>query len=139
MNSKILSVPTLFILSLIVLACTPPANVQKAFALKFPQAANIEWGKENSREWEAEFIVDDVKVSANFSTEGVWMETETEIPVSEIPPNVLTALNTLYPNRELTNAFKIEGANSQTKYEIEIKTKNSKEEVEFFEDGTKVE
>ena len=51
-----------------------PAAVKAAFAKKFP-GATAEWGKENSKEYEAEFKLDGKSASANFLTDGSWLET----------------------------------------------------------------
>src|SRR5216683_4680125 len=62
-----------------------PAAVQKAFEQKFPKATKVGWGKENEKEWEAEFTFNGSKLSANFTSDGVWVETEKEIAISELP------------------------------------------------------
>ena len=52
----------------------PPNAVTIAFKQKFPTATNIAWGIESTHEYEAEFIENGVKHSANFSETGKWLE-----------------------------------------------------------------
>jgi hypothetical protein len=116
-------------------AVTPPTAVQKAFAQKFAKATDIKWGKENSNEYEAEFVLEGIKMSANFATDGTWLETETTIPVSQLPAAVTAAVAKLYPNSTVIEADKIERAGKATLYETEIKTGTKKKEVVFDDKG----
>ncbi len=70
-----------------------PATVSSAFAQKFPKATGVKWGKENEKEWEAEFKMDGKEYSANFDNSGAWVETEYEIAAKEIPAAVRVTLD----------------------------------------------
>ncbi|HHH53808.1 MAG TPA: hypothetical protein ENK91_09135 [Bacteroidetes bacterium] len=70
-----------------------PAKVKAAFTQKFPTAKKAKWDKENATEWEVEFKMNREKYSANFSSDGVWKETEYEIEKSDIPAAVKQSLN----------------------------------------------
>ena len=88
-----------------------PEAVKNAFAKMFPGATNVKWGKENAKEYEAEFKLNKQAVSANFGLDGSWVETETVIPVTDLPAAVTTAINTKYPGATtLHMAEKIEQA-----------------------------
>ena len=136
MTKSILTAVSIFLFAAATFAGTPPAAVHKAFAQMFPKAVNVKWGKENSKEWEAEFTLDGKKVSANFSNEGAWVETEKEISVSELPAKVTASIKQQNPGCEISGAYKIESAVKQTKYEADIKIGKTKKEVILFEDGT---
>lgn len=69
-----------------------PASVKSGFSQKFSGATNIKWGKENNKEWEAEFKLGGKNYSANFDNAGTWVETEYRINVKEIPASVKIAL-----------------------------------------------
>lgn len=96
---------------------TPPAAVVTAFQQKFPNAKHLDWGKEKNGDWEAEFEEGEVEMSANFSAAGQWLETETEIKVSELPAPVQSALT----GKNVKEAAKILRADGSTVYEAEVK------------------
>jgi hypothetical protein len=92
---------SIFVLGMIMIlsqACSKsneaPEPVKEAFNQKFPNAKNVKWDKENETEWEAEFKMNGEEYSANFSSDGTWKETESDIAESEIPAAVKLTLNT---------------------------------------------
>ena len=113
-----------------------PKAVTDAFATKFPGATNVKWGKENAKEYEAEFQLNSKNISANFGMDGSWMETETEIPVSELPSAVHKAITSKYPAATITGADKIEQPGGKILYEADIKTGGKTKEVELHPDGS---
>lgn len=85
---------------LLVLACDTdkkvPEKVLASFEQKFPGAKNVEWDMENDSEWEAEFIMDEVEYSSNFTNDGQWTETEFELNISELPEEVQLVIASNY-------------------------------------------
>lgn len=85
----------LVLLSLFTMNCNAqnvPQSVKDAFKAKFPEAKEVEWGKESDTEYEAEFELGDVDYSANFDINGKWLETEKEIAKNDLPDGVLASL-----------------------------------------------
>ncbi len=99
---------------------TPPAAVLAAFNQQFSNVKELEWGKEKNGDWEAEFEQNGVESSANFSAAGLWLETETEIEVADLPAPVQTALQ----GKKVKEAAKILRADGTTVYEAEVKHKD---------------
>ncbi len=115
---------------------TPPAAVKKAFEQKFPNVTKVKWGKETKTVFEAEFVFKGIKTSANFSQDGSWVETETQIKISELPNAVTNAINKDYPKSKILKAEKTESDKNGITYETLIKSGKHKKAVEFKEDGT---
>ena len=138
MKKNILVVIALLVAT-ISFATEAPKAVQQAFAKKFPTAKSVKWEKENAKEYEASFTLDGAKCSANFNIEGTWLETETEIKITDLPTAVSTAIKTKYANWEIEAASKIETSSSEVKYEADIKKEKTKKEVLLKADGTFIE
>ena len=138
MKKIIFMIASIAIISACSFAGTPPAAVKKTFVQKFPTATNVHWGKENDKEWEAEFKQNGVKLSANFTNAGEWVETEKEITYSELPKPVTEAIKKQFPNWKITEMDKTETAKFGTIYEADLKSGKQKKAVAFKDDGTTV-
>ena len=119
-------------------AKTPPKVVTDAFAKKFPTATKVSWGVEGPKEWEAEFTLEGEKISANFSQEGTWIETEKEIKSTNLPKAVLAALKSKYMDWEIKESDKTETAKHGTIYEVDLKKGLKTKSLAFKEDGTSI-
>jgi len=113
-----------------------PAAVKTAFAKKFAAATDIEWGKENAKEYEAEFKLDGKSASANFLTDGSWVETEMQISITDMPPAVAAAIQKKHPGASILKLYKIDNNKGELTYEAEIKTGSKKQEMIVKADGT---
>jgi len=123
---------------LLVYACDTdkkvPEKVKTSFAQKFPDAKNIEWAMENDTEWEAEFTMNGVDYSSNFTVAGEWTETEFEMKITELPEVVQTVINSDYSD------YNIEGIeSSETKegvvYEIALEKGENNVELSISKEG----
>lgn len=122
------------------IACAQKLNIPEAvktsFAAKFPGASDIKWEKENSKELEANFKLNNTTVSANFSLDGSWVETETTIAASELPVAVSSAVSKKYPGAIFIRTEKIEKPGGKILYEANIKVNGKKKELELNADGS---
>ena len=127
------------ILAIVTTSCSQkvnvPAAVTKAFNSKYSGATEIKWGKESAKEYEAEFKLNGRNVSANFDSDGSWKETETTIPSSELPAAVTNAVNIKYPGAVYLLTERIEKPAGKILYEVNIKVKGKKKELELDGDG----
>lgn len=105
-----------------------PAGVQSAFESKFPAAKKVKWEKESESEWEAEFTKAGKEYSANFLTDGSWVETEYEIKKSEIPSLVQKTLDGEFAGYEVEEAEVSETIDGKL-YEFELEGEGSELEV----------
>ena len=113
-----------------------PAAVSNAFNSRYPGATNVKWGKESAKEFEAEFKFNGDNVSANFGTDGTWVETETMIKVADLPAAVVAAINKNYPGAVIRTAEKLEAPGDKLLYETVIKVKGKKKTLEMKADGS---
>ena len=78
------------------------ASPQATFAQMYPTASNVEWENEHGMV-KVEFKIGYREKEAWFLADGTWVKTVTEIPLSEVPAAVISALK----NR-LGNAWQID-------------------------------
>jgi len=128
----------LLMFTLQTIAGDVPAGVQKAFDLKFPGAQTVKWDKENAHEYEATFVWNGARYSANFSDTGDWLETESPMTFTQIPVRVQEAFNKTYNGVIPKSVSKIETSKNTVEYEVEFN--HGKETIELFygADGTKI-
>lgn len=136
MRKLFLMIVSILLISNNSFAGIPPETVKKAFDQKFSKATNVKWGKENAKEWEAEFVYNGSKISANFNADGTWLETENKIAITDLPKTVTEAIRVNYAGWTITIAEKSETPDKGVIYKLVIKKEKEKKEVAFNEDGT---
>ncbi len=114
-----------------------PAAVKTAFTQKFAKATDVEWGKENKTEWEAEFKLSGKSYSAIFDLQGNWMETEQPVSQSEIPANIKSQIENNYSGYKVKESEISETAKGQV-YEFEIVKGGTLKEISFNLDGKQI-
>jgi hypothetical protein len=97
-----------------------PEAVRTAFTQKFPDVAKVSWDQEKNGEWEAEFKQNGIKMSANFSATGRWLETETPVKLADMPAPVQAALK----GKKIKETARIERADGSILYEAEVNHKD---------------
>lgn len=98
----------------------PPAAVATAFKQKFQDVKKVGWEHERNGEWEAEFDHNGTEMSANFSADGKWLETEMEINLADLPAAVQSALK----GKKVKEVARILRVDGSTVYEAEVKHKD---------------
>ncbi len=111
-----------------------PEAVQSAFSKKFPDAKSVKWEKESEQEWEAEFKLNGVGYSANFTSSGEWKETEHEIRSNEIPEVVNATLKSEFSGYEVEDS-EITEKPEETEYEFELEKGEVVYEVTISAEG----
>lgn len=109
-----------------------PENVKKTFAQKFPTAKSVKWSKESDTEWEAEFKLNGVKYSANFTTNGILKETQHEIETSMIPMMVKQTLDKEFASYKIEEAVLSETQEGQF-YEFDLEKGRDEMELLFHQ------
>jgi uncharacterized membrane protein YkoI len=140
MKTPILVIVSALFISLNAFAQNPkdlPSKVKTSFDQKFPGARNTKWNKENAKEWEVEFTMNNKDYSASFSPDGNWLETEYKISETEIPAVVTSALGKEFPGYKI-GISEISETSKGKVYEFDIISGKVKKEVSINADGTLV-
>ena len=112
-----------------------PKSILTAFQAHFKDAKLEAWDKEKNGEFEAEFTINSVKMSANFSADGKLMETEEEINPTSLPKMTTDYLAKNYTDNKIEKATKITGPTGIITFELETKKGNEKKELLFSSRG----
>ena len=99
-----------------------PAAARAAFAKQYPGIKGS-WEKENGN-YEVNFKQAGKTMSAVIEKNGTIVETETVIPVSDIPQSASTYVKEHYKGAKIHEAAKIVKANGEVNYEAEINHKD---------------
>lgn len=99
-----------------------PAAVQEAFKKDFPGVNVKKWDKEDGN-FEANFSKDGKPMSATFDAKGEWMETETDIAISELPAAVASYVKEHYKSASIKEAAKLKTPKGEM-FEAEVKGKD---------------
>lgn len=111
-----------------------PSVVQNTVQAKFATASNIEWEKKNNS-YEAEFDMANTEYSVYVSADGKLIVYKLDIPASELPSPVTTAINRDHAGYRIDDADKIE-KDGLTYYQVELEAKGKKDKnLVFAADG----
>lgn len=120
----------------LVFASNAPEAIQKQFELRFPGATDVTWERENPKGWIAEFIWNDRNVWVNYAYSTQWVETQTQIQVSELPKAVVETIESFYPDWKVMVATKIENSKNEVLYKAAIQKDAKLQEIVLKEEGT---
>jgi hypothetical protein len=112
-----------------------PEKVEQAFQKKFSSATHVKWERESDSEFEANFKLDKVQFSANFSADGKWLETESPCKYEELPADVLSAFEITYPGKSPRHVAMIQTSELQILFELEILEGLHLIELLYYPDG----
>ena len=112
-----------------------PKPILTAFQTQFKDAKLEAWDKEKNGEFEAEFTINNVKMSANFSADGELVGTEEEINSTALPKMATDYLAKNYIDNKIEKTTKITGPTGNISFELEVKKGNEKKELLFSSRG----
>jgi hypothetical protein len=113
-----------------------PANVRQAFQSKFPGVTKVEWKLKSDKNYEAEFKLKDVEVTAKFDAKGKWLETETAIEQGDLTKEVRQALAKDYKGYQIIETQKLERADDKaTLFEVHVENAEEILKLQFTESG----
>ena len=130
----------------VLLVLTPSTVAQKAsgkapptalthLTNTYPGAAVKEW-KKGAKNWKAEFELKDEKYDAYYTPSGAWVRTEHNIPKSELPAAVTTALKaSKYASWKVDDVEEHATPEQPKLYKVKVETEVNKAELFFTPDG----
>ena len=96
-----------------------PATISSEFKKRFPAAMALQWAQVNTGMWQAQFRLNGVQTSANYSSKGEWLETESVIHRADLPAPVSAALK----GKKIKGVSQVLLADGSTVYEAMMKRK----------------
>ena len=111
-----------------------PADVGQAFAKKCPGATDIKY-EMDKKDYEVSYKENGVVMSANFNSDGEWLETETIISESDLPERVLNSAAESFVDFKITQVSKVESKDKVVYYEMYLKTNKKGYDVKFSPEG----
>ena len=97
-----------------------PNEVKVAFAKQYPEVKKVKWEKEDGK-FEAGFKQNKVESSVLMNANGKILETENEIPVTDLSKSITDYVAKNYPNQKIKGAAKITDAEGVVTFEAEVK------------------
>ena len=97
-----------------------PAEVTDALKKKYPSAENVEW-KDKVTYFEAEFKMDGIEMTADFSNKGEWQESNKKLSFDALPAPVKDGFKkSKYADWTPGSVTEIEKNDKQTQYKIYV-------------------
>ena len=111
-----------------------PEAAKQAFVKQFPAATKTDWSLEKVGEYEVEFKLNKMEMSALYDTNGNLLETETEIDTEQLPAGVQSILTSDFNGYKAGEISKVE-AKGTTSYEMEVEKGEATWELTFDANG----
>ena len=115
-----------------------PKEVQQTFQKKYPGENDPDWHIDSNGNYESRFRIKGVRHRADFSPNGNWIETEVSIEKDQLPLVVQKAINEHYAHEKITEIERVQSASKGLFYDVEFKRKGKNMDVEFNENGVKI-
>jgi hypothetical protein len=113
-----------------------PAAVQHGFQAKFPTVKLAEWKLKSDKNYEAEFTLKGTDIAAKFDSTGKWLETESAIPLSQVPQAVRDALAARFKGYKVVETQTLQRWNeSAPVYEMHVENARETVKAQFDAGG----
>ena len=137
------SIPALFLLVILLFACTTysfsqnsrklivPEAVKTTFTTMYPDVTVQEWEYNKKKKWYvAEFLQTDIQYESIFSADGEWIRTEKDIREADVPATVLASIAGKYPGWKIDGAEEYQTTEHNIVYVIDIE--QGRKEMELY-------
>ena len=100
-----------------------PAAVKTTMNKLYPHVSKVKWEKEKGN-FEANFKQKNTSISVLIDPNGNLIETETSMPIADLPFGVVDFIKRHYPGASVTEAALIKDSKGIVKYEAEVQGKD---------------
>lgn len=112
-----------------------PDEVKISFEKKYPDEKHSKWKIDRNGNFETHFKKDGKEYRADFTPEGLWIETERSIKKKELPELVRQKLKSDYDDYEIVELEETRHHEKGLFYDVELKKDGRKQDVEFNVNG----
>ncbi|HNP21321.1 MAG TPA: PepSY-like domain-containing protein [Panacibacter sp.] len=110
-----------------------PAEVTDAFKTRYPHAEKVSW-KDKISSFGAEFILNGVEMSADFSSKGEWEKTEKNLKFENLPGEVVDGFaKSKYSDWEKGSIVEIDENSQSLVYRIFVKKSAVSKKYLYFD------
>ena len=114
-----------------------PADVMRGFHERFPGVRRARWKLKSDHNFEAEFNANRGEIAAKFAATGKWLETESAIARSRLPPPVAGAVAQRFKGYKIIETQTVERwDDSKLIYELHLENKSDVVKLQLYADGT---
>ena len=115
-----------------------PADVTDAFRTRYPHAERVSW-KDQLNSFEAQFMLNNFEMSANFSGTGEWIRSERKLKCEDLHGGVKDGFEkSKYTDWEKGSIFEIARNMEALQYRILVKKSGLQKKYLFFDVNVKL-
>jgi hypothetical protein len=109
-----------------------PKAVEEAFANQYKGATNIEF-KDQLTSVDVHFELEGEKMIASYSNKGLWKETQKELSIDSLPPDVKAGLEkSKFADREIENAIVLYLPGGTEQYRLKARKNDVEKKYLYF-------
>jgi hypothetical protein len=109
-----------------------PADVTESFKSRYPHAERVSW-KDDLRSFEAQFILNNYEMKANFTSDGDWLQSDRKMKYDELPEAVKDGYEkSKYTYWEMVSVYEITKNMDPLQYRVLIKKSGVQKKYLYF-------
>jgi len=113
-----------------------PDAVKQSFQHYFPDATDVKWQKLPGSNWLASFHPNSSEVDAEFTQQGEWVATRTNLLATQLPDTVIRSIQTQFPSVTVKDATRIERSDIPGYYRIDVNDAGADKTLLANDNGT---
>ncbi|TSE09147.1 PepSY-like domain-containing protein [Aquimarina algiphila] len=112
-----------------------PEKVKQTFKLKYPGENDPDWHKDKNGYYESNFKIKGEHYRADFDVSGQWVETERNIKKKDLPKKIKDKIKSDFDDYKIVEIEEVDHHAKGKFYDVELKIKGKKKDIEFDENG----